>query len=239
MPIRQVRLLPEHFCGKMAICTTVLPYIHKGDSMKIRPATVEDTPAMARVIVDTFLASNVGIMSEEAWQRRKQEWTYEVSAHSWQTTIEEMAQGICEFTCLLVAEDTEEDTKGDVVGLALAGPSKDKDDPDDVGEIDILYVREDKQRQGFGRALAQAAAVEMAAAGMTQLRICTPAANTQGRRFYDKLGGRVIGTRDDYEEGELILLVVYAWDDMHAFAGLDTPATLPPATLPPVSLPEV
>ena len=185
--------------------------------MKIRPAIWEDTPAMARVIVDTFLASNRGIMSDAALQRRKESWTYDVSARAWQQVIDEIAQGNRAATSLFVAEDE----SGEVIGFAMGCPSKDGADADDVGEIDILYVRESHQRQGIGHALAQATAAHLAHAGMTKLHICTPEANIQGRRFYDKLGGRIIGTRDDYDDGELIVLVTYEWEDIRAFADLD------------------
>ena len=182
--------------------------------MKIRPASYEDALPMARVIVDTFLSSNRGIMSEAAWLKRKQEWTYEVSAGNWAEAVEEIKSGKTPLCCLYVAEDE----RGEVVGLAYGCPSKDAADPKEVGEIDILYVRESHQRKGIGRALAQATAAHLARLGMTRLHICTPVENKEGRVFYDRLGGQVVSTRDDYEDGELCVLVVYEWPDMQAFA---------------------
>lgn len=184
--------------------------------MKIRPANIEDALPMAHVIVDTFLAANQGLMSAQALQRRKEQWTYEASARDWQETMQAIAQGSSPYTCLFVAEDD----GGEVIGFAMGCASKDKDAPQDVGEIDILYVRESHQRRGIGRALAQAAAAHLADVGMTKLHICTPEASTQARRFYDGLGGRVIATRDDYDDGELIVLVVYEWRDIRLFADL-------------------
>lgn len=180
--------------------------------MKIRPATVEDAPGMARVIVDTFLASNRGIMSPEALQRRKQTWTYEVSARNWRRAIEEMTEGDSAI-CIYVAEDE----GGQVVGLSLGCPARDETATAEVGEIDVLYVAESHQRRGIGRALAQTTAAHLAGWGMRKLQICTPVANTQARRFYNKLGGRIIGTRDDYDEGEVIPLVIYEWANIQAF----------------------
>ena len=188
--------------------------------MKIRPANMDDALPMAHVIVDTFLAANQGIMSEQALQRRKEQWTYEASARDWQETMQAIAQGLSPYTCLFVAEDE----GGEVIGFTMGCASKDKDAPQnvpqDVGEIDILYVRKSHQRRGIGRALAQAAAAHLADAGMTKLHICTPKASTEARRFYDRLGGRVIATRDDYDDGELIVLVVYEWRDIRLFADL-------------------
>jgi ribosomal protein S18 acetylase RimI-like enzyme len=185
--------------------------------MKIRLATTGDTLPMARVFVDTFLAVNRGVMSEEWMQKRKQAWSYELFAHDYQQAIVETAEGIRPLTCLYVAEDE----TGEIVGFSLGCPSKDETDPEEVGEIDLLYVRESHQRKGIGRALAQITAAHLARLGMTRLHILTPVDHTQGRRFYDKLGGRVVGTRDEYDDGELITLVIYEWADMQTFAGIE------------------
>jgi ribosomal protein S18 acetylase RimI-like enzyme len=184
--------------------------------MKIRLATLEDAPAIAHVIVDTFLSSNRGIMSEAALQKRKEEWTYEVSAHNWRTMMREMAEGVSAFSCLYVAETD----AGEVVGLSLGCPSKNEGDPRDMGEVDILYVSESHQRHGFGRALVQATAAHLARLGMTRLRICTPVANAQGRSFYEKLGGQVIGIQNDIDEGEVIPLVIYFWADIQSVVNM-------------------
>lgn len=172
---------------------------------------------MARVIVDTFLETNRGLMSDAAWQRRKDEWTYDVSARDWQETIEAIAESHTPPMCIYVAEDD----GGEVVGFAYACPSKDEEDVDSqafIGEIDVLYVRKSHQRQGYGRALAQKAAAYLAHCGMTKLHICTPDNSPDSRRFYEKLGGQVVRTRDDFEDGEKIVLVVYEWQDIWAFA---------------------
>jgi ribosomal protein S18 acetylase RimI-like enzyme len=185
--------------------------------MKIRLAQIEDAPEMARVIVDTFLATNRGVLSEQAWQRRKEEWTYEVSANNWRNAIDEIADGVEANSCIYVAEaETSE-----VVGLAMGCPVKEEAEAKAVGstaigEVDVLYVSQSHQRQGIGRALLQATAAHLARLGMTKLHICTPVANTEGRIFYDRLGGRIIGTRDDYSDGELIPLVIYEWENINA-----------------------
>src|SRR4051812_18446195 len=171
--------------------------------MKVRLAQYEDAPVMAHVIVDTFLSSNRGILSDEALQRRKVEWTYEASARNWQRAITEIATGINPRECIYVAEDE----SGEIAGLAVGSPAP---EATDAGEIGALYVRECNQRQGIGRALVQATAVHLARLGMTKLHIRTQAANSQSRRFYEKIGG----IHDDYGDGELIVLVVYEWPDI-------------------------
>lgn len=187
--------------------------------MKIRPAQAADAPVMARVIIDTFLETNRGLMSEAAWQRRKDEWTYDVSARYWLEVIEAIKHGDVPMMCLFVAEDE----RGDVVGFAYGCPSSDElENGEDcqvvIGEVDVLYVRKSHQRQGYGRALAQATALYLARRGMKKLHICTPDNSVDSRRFYEKLGGQVVKTRDDFEDEEKIVLVVYEWADIWAFA---------------------
>lgn len=183
--------------------------------MKIRPARVEDALAMARVLIDTFMATNRETMSAEAYQKRQQEWTYEVSARNWASFLSEIANGEQPRCCVYVAEGE----TGEVIGLADGCPSKTPGDGEEVGELDVLYVAESHQRQGVGRALVQTVAADLADKGMPTLHICTPVVATEARRFYERLGGRAIGTRDDDEDGEVVQLVIYEWKEARLLLG--------------------
>ena len=105
--------------------------------MSIRLAHVEDAPAMARVMVDTYLAAHRDQMPEAAWQKRKQEWTYVVSEQGWARTITDIANGSSQL-CVYVAT-TEAD---EVVGLVVGYPTE---SDAQTGEISALYVRQDHQ----------------------------------------------------------------------------------------------
>jgi ribosomal protein S18 acetylase RimI-like enzyme len=208
-----------HLCDNSQTPVLTVAWLDKEKvlHMKIRPAQVDDAMPMARVFVDTFLGVTRDSMSEEAFQKRKEEWRYEEFAQKWQKTIAEIDGGLTPLSCIYVAEDE----TGEVVGFALTCPSKDQEEAEGVAELDLLYVLESHQRKGFGRALVKATAAHLAPLGVSRLHILTPVDHTQGRRFYDKLGGRIIGTRDDYDDGELIPLVIYEWTDLPALAGID------------------
>lgn len=180
--------------------------------MFIRPARVGDGLGMAHVIVDTFLLANEGIMPEETLAKRRQEWTYAVSARSWEELLRELSEGRSPRECVYVA--TEKGTNGEadeVVGLAYGCPSA---SGDTIGEVDILYVRADHQGQGLGRALVQAVAAHLAQHGMTILHIATLETSPAARHFYESIGGQMVGTRQHDEYGVLLPLVVYGWPDI-------------------------
>lgn len=183
--------------------------------MNIREATIEDALPIARIIVDYFSQVTPEMPPDEARQLREQE--DESTARRWRRTIQAIAQGREPLSCVYVAEDA-----GEVVGMAYACPSKDETQPKEVGELDMLYIKRSHHRRGIGTALMKAAATHMAGLGISRLQLCTPTDHTQGRRFYDKLGGKIVGSRVDYDNGDVIPLVVYEWADIGELVRLDT-----------------
>jgi GNAT superfamily N-acetyltransferase len=182
--------------------------------MTIRAARLEDTPAMARVIVDTYLSAHRGQIPEGAWARRKQEWTYEVSEAAWTRSLREIASGASPRDCIYVALDE----RGEITGLAMGGLSG-EEASGNTGEVYALYVRESHQRRGVGRRLVQAVAAHLVGLGMTALLIPTLPANAPARRFYEALGGQVVGEREGEDYGFMIPEVVYGWTDIQMLVG--------------------
>lgn len=188
--------------------------------MLVRIARVEDAPAMARVTVDTFLSAHRDQMPEAAWTKRNEEWTYEVSEHSWARTLREIAEGARHEQCIYVALDE----AGEVVGLAVGGIPR-ADGPEDTGEVHMLYVRESHQGRGHGRRLVGAVAAHLAQRGRHALVIGCLIANAPARRFYEALGGCLIGEREYDEEGVMLPEVVYGWADIRALVAADSAKT--------------
>jgi ribosomal protein S18 acetylase RimI-like enzyme len=117
---------------------------------------------------------------------------------------------------------------GEFVGLARGGPSY-EEGYENTGEIYALCVRESHQRRGIGRRLVQAVAAHLAEMGMTSLLIGCLAAGAPARRFYEALGGRVVGKREFDEAGGMLPGVLYGWADMRALVatGRSEPTTSP------------
>lgn len=195
--------------------------------MVIRVAREEDAPAMAGVIVDTFLSAHQGQLPEAALARRRQEWTYEVSERSWAQMLRNIAAGASPRECAYIAEDED----GAVVGLATGGPA-DTEFPAHTGVICTLYVRESHQRRGLGRRLVRAVATKLAETGMTVLVLHCWAANAPARCFYEALGGRVVRVREVDEFGVMVPEVMYAWPDTRPLlgAGCSQPEAAPRQT---------
>lgn len=177
--------------------------------MVIRAACEEDAPAMGRVMVDTYLAAHRDQMPAEAWTKRAEEWTPEVSADGWARTLREIAADEQSQDCIYVAEDD----GGEIVGLAMGGPANAEEVPQ-TGAVYALYVSMSYQGQGLGRRLVQAVAAQVAQHGMTALHIGCLAANTPARGFYEAIGGRLIGERLFNEDGIMLPEVVYGWTTM-------------------------
>jgi GNAT superfamily N-acetyltransferase len=163
--------------------------------IKIRPALPDDAPAMARVMVDTWFAAHKGHVSEETFQQRRDEWGYTESEQGWCRTIPG-ADGVS--AQMLVAT---------VEGLVIAIAASEVTGAD-CAEVGALYVDVPYQRSGIGRRLFDATIDHYRSLGISTLHIAVLAANRPARRFYESLGGRDSGTRDDPDGLE----IVYAWN---------------------------
>ena len=64
-------------------------------------------------------------------------------------------------------------------------------------EVKNMAVREDRQGQGLGRRLMQAALALLAAEGVTTVRVATAAADIGNLRFYQRLGFRMRSVERD------------------------------------------
>jgi len=150
---------------------------------------------MARVTVDTWFAAHKGQVSDESFQQRRDEWGYAESEQGWSRTIRE-ADGVS--AQMLVAAD-----EGQAIAVAaseITGP--------DCAEVGSLYVAVPYQRSGIGRRLVEATIDHYRSLGISTLHVAVLTTNWPARRFYESLGGRDAGTRDDPDGLE----IVYAWD---------------------------
>jgi GNAT superfamily N-acetyltransferase len=182
--------------------------------MDVREAQVSDTAAMGRVMVEAWLAGHHGQMPEEAWQKRRDGWTPEISAAAWKRNLLERDGTPGSREVYLIAVDDD----GSLAGIVFGLPAEDGASQE-VAEIAALYVLPQQQGKGVGRLLLRAAAQRLAAYGFTTLNIAVLAANEHARSFYAAMGGTDVGERTFDEEGHLLSERVYRWDDLSVLAG--------------------
>jgi ribosomal protein S18 acetylase RimI-like enzyme len=173
--------------------------------VKIRRGTVDDAQAIAHVQVATWRTTYAGIVPDDHLAgldpvRMSEKWG------------KVLAEAESE-TCFFVTENAH----GDVVGFACGGPLREPLAGYE-GELYAIYILQDEQRRGMGRALARAVVCDLVDRGMTSMVIWALAENPC-RGFYDALGGRVLARRDVEMGGARLPEVAYVWPDLPALVG--------------------
>ncbi|MEM7113994.1 MAG: GNAT family N-acetyltransferase [Chloroflexota bacterium] len=169
----------------------------------IRQARVEDAERMGEMLVATWLAAHEGQMPHHLWEKRRRKWTPAVSARGWRGTLQEMAEGGDGRSCIYLAV-TE---TGDIIGLCAAFAEA----VQPQASVVALYVRQEQQRVGNGRLLLQTTFDHLQRGRIETVHIGVLAANTPARRFYERMGGVLIGERSFDEEGTPLPEAVYGW----------------------------
>ena len=177
----------------------------------IRKAGVADAAAIAKVHVDTWRSSYRGIVPDSVLDGL----SYDDREARWRGILSGGGSG---FT--LVAEDD----GGGVVGFAGGGRER-SGVPEYAGELYALYVLPDRQRQGVGRLLTAAVAVELVERGMRSMLVWV-LADSPYRRFYESLGGLLLDKQGLYSsKGVELPEVAYGWADLGVLVGPSQPGT--------------
>jgi ribosomal-protein-alanine N-acetyltransferase len=169
--------------------------------LTVRPARPEDTPAIARVHVESWRSTYRGLIAADHLAKL----SLEDREKMWTRTLADPRHGKTSF--VLVAEDP----PGSIVGFAAGGPER-TGDPRHAGELYAIYVLESAQRSGAGRSLTAELARRLVKAGIPSLLVWVLERNPS-RRFYERLGGTEVGRKvarigdEDHEE------IAYGWSD--------------------------
>jgi GNAT superfamily N-acetyltransferase len=167
--------------------------------MLIREAVPADAAAIAKVGVDTWRSAYRGIMPDE----RLEALSYERATERNRQRLESAESG----SFWLVADSGEE-----VVGFAFAGPAGEEEAPG-TGEVHAIYVLEAHQKRGIGRMLMEEATFRLLAAGMRSLVVWV-LKEGPARGFYERLGGKLRGSKIITTGGWELDAVSYWWPDI-------------------------
>lgn len=108
---------------------------------------------------------------------------------------------------------------GEPVGFVCAVPAREIAALGATSEIQLLYVRTDRQGAGVGAALLRAGARRAAALWPGPLGLWVVTGNAAARGFYARMGGRLGPARREVLRGAPIDEVAYLWDAPAQLAG--------------------
>lgn len=173
----------------------------------IRPATKADIRAISEIYVETWRSTYAGILPDKVLI----DMSPERQMIMWARSIDQASKPNNEQ--ILVVED---DDTG-VVGVGSAGFNRNRDGParDNAynGEVYTLYVHPDYQNQGMGELLLRGLFNILMAQGYNTAVIWVLALNPS-RFFYEAMGGRRVGEREEKLWGTTLKEIAYGWDDL-------------------------
>lgn len=172
----------------------------------IREARQNDFVGIAKVRVDTWRVAYRGIVPDDFLEGL----SYQNIAERWREIFWEKKD---HDVAVFVAENRQED----IVGVAICGPEQSQD-PVYRGEIYVLYVLPQCQRQGVGHALVAACVQHLQQQLAAEKLLIWTLAQSPYRRFYESLGGKVVREKTKEFGGKMLLEVGYGWEVINQLA---------------------
>lgn len=177
--------------------------------LTLRPAGLDDAGSIARVHVTTWRAAYAGVVPDaylvgmtEIGQMR-----------FWRRLL---GRPQAEETILLA--EIQGAGGPEVVGFGSCGRSRPYGLPY-RGEVFTLYVEDDWQGRGIGRALIRALFADLVAQDHGDALIWVLSANP-ARFFYEAVGGSPVAERQETFAGALLDEIGYAWPDLESWLAI-------------------
>jgi GNAT superfamily N-acetyltransferase len=117
---------------------------------------------------------------------------------------------------VFVAEDG-----GRAIGFGSCGPQRNEalTRAGFGGEFGAIYVLRSHQGRGVGRSIMAALARALSAEGHGAAALWVLRDNAPARRFYERLGGIVVGEQIDEQPGATLVEDGYGWRDLSILTG--------------------
>ena len=163
--------------------------------MIVRPARIDDVPALARVLVDSWRAAYRELVPGSYLQGFNYEWREESFRESLATGAEET---------FVVQLDR------DIAGFLTLGTARDPDlDSSRTGEIWGIYLSPGHWRRGVGKKLVWEAERVFKSRGYESAVLWVLERNEQARRFFEAVGFNPEGETIEIDWGILLRAVRY------------------------------
>ena len=168
----------------------------------IRPAVVHDARAIAEVHVESWKSTYRGIFPDAllnglSVEKRESSWRERLAAH-------EPPSAITMVGC---------DAGGNVVGFVSGGKERTGQLGCD-GELYAIYLLQEAQRKALGALLVRQFVHELDTRGFGSMAVWVLALNPS-RRFYERLGAKVIGQQQIEQGGQPFIEVAYGWQSLN------------------------
>jgi ribosomal protein S18 acetylase RimI-like enzyme len=168
--------------------------------IELRPATTADARAIARIHVETWRTTYPGMVPDKALI----DMNLDAKASAWRRALTDSETP----GAVLVAHAREIG----LVGFASSGRNRSAVLPF-AGEVQTLYVSPDWQNQGIGRRLLHGCFAALRFRGFGSAAVWVLADNP-ARFFYERMGGRRAGERDELLWGALLHEIAYGWSEI-------------------------
>jgi GNAT superfamily N-acetyltransferase len=178
-------------------------FINFISSMNIRKAKIEDAVSLARISIDTWRATYADILTRNFLDSL----SIEHRTERWRDRLSNPDKS--RFT--LVAEDND----GKIMGYAGGQPERDGN-PVYTGEVGDIYVLPSFQRQGIGSRFIASVVFSLKQQGHKAIMLWAFTANPY-RKFYEDIGGQVIGEKINEIDGVKVSDTAYGWQDLCIF----------------------
>jgi GNAT superfamily N-acetyltransferase len=177
---------------------------------QVRRAGPDDLHGMARVHIETWKTTYRGLIDDDRLDQMTVEGDIAGGFGSW---LRNPPAGVAQFVAATPMEG--------VVGFALGLPNP-EEGSEFSGQLGAIYVLRAHQGRGIGRALVGAVSRHLLSLGKETMIVWVLDGNPY-RRFYERLGGTVVGKRTS--AGRLsggVTEVSYGWSDIRPLTTLGT-----------------
>jgi GNAT superfamily N-acetyltransferase len=172
---------------------------------KVRAARCGDEAGIAQTHVESWRSTYAGIVPRSFLDGL----SVEARQGTWRRQLCHPAPGYHAFVA--------ESDAAAIVGFADCGPER-GGNPLCDGELYAIYLLQQEQRRGTGRALVAAVTRALLDEGFHGMLLWVLEQNAVARPFYDRLGGAVLGSQRITIGGAELSEVAYGWPDLAALA---------------------
>lgn len=179
------------------------------DTIRFREAKSSDAAAIGALHITSWCETYTGLLPNQLLN----DLSAEERAAMWSAVMNDPAT--FGGTAVFVAK-----AGGKIVGFGACGGQRDealKEQGFD-GEVGAIYVLQSHQHAGLGSSLMSLMARSLLDRGRTAATLWVLRENASARRFYEHLGGTLVGEKPDEHWGATLTEVAYGWSDLSLLA---------------------